>query len=390
MLYEFLTENRTELVEMCRRKVADRSPKSAVEPRHGIAVFLDQLIRTLDAEQPQLPGGPERADAAALALSDIGSSATLHGEELLQRQFTIGQVVHDYGDLCQAITELALERNVSIKVAELHTLNRSLDNAIASAVTKYASARSSSIAELATRGEAERLGRFVHELRNHMQVATLALAAIKAGNVGMSGATGAILDRSMIGLKHLIDRAVDEVRAESGPKAPRQLIPLAAFIAEAKVTAMLQAQASECAFSVPDVDIKLAVEGDHELLMSAVSNLLQNAFKFSHAHGEVSLHAFAVGERVLIEVSDSCGGLPAGLHEDLLRPFVQAGENRSGLGLGLSIVKRSIEEMGGRLHVHDHPPIGCTFTIQLPRKLMQGAPGALTRSPSALKTKCEL
>ena len=50
----------------------------------------------------------------------------------------MSQVVHDYGDVCQAITELALERKAPITVKEFHTLNRCLDTAIAEAVTEHA------------------------------------------------------------------------------------------------------------------------------------------------------------------------------------------------------------------------------------------------------------
>jgi len=236
VLHEFLIENRAELVEICRRKAAHRSAHMpAVVLEHGIAVFLAQLIQALDSEQCQRHGTPEREGAAALARSEIGSSAALYGEELLRQEFTIDQVVHDYGDLCQAITELALERNVSIGVAEFQIVNRSLDNAIGRAVTQYASTRSSSIADLATHAEAERLGRFVHELRNHLHTAALGLAAIKMGDVGLKGATGGVIDRSMNGMQSLIDRAVEEVRLSSRLKAPRQPIPLAAFIADAKV-----------------------------------------------------------------------------------------------------------------------------------------------------------
>ena len=367
MLSEFLAENRIELIEICRQKVAHRStPEGAVALEHGIAVFIDQLIRRLRARQPQQDSVSGRATDTTLSLSDIGSTATLHGEELERQQYTIDQVVHDYGDLCQAITELALERDVSIEVADFQVLNGSLDNAIASAVTQYSSTRSSSAFDIAGHAETERMGRFVHELRNHLHTATLALTAIKAGNVGLSGATGAILDRSMLALKSLIDRSVNEVRARSSPGGPRHVIALAAFMEEVKAAAMLEAQASGCTLSVQDVDATLMVEGERELLMSAVGNLLQNAFKFSRPGGGVSLSALAAGERVLIEVSDSCGGLPAGIHEDLLRPFLQASENRSGLGLGLSIVKRNAEQMGGVLRVHDRPPIGCVFTIDLP------------------------
>ena len=118
---------------------------------------------------------------------------------------------------------------------------------------------------------------------------------------------------------------------------------------------------------VSAVDPRLALRGDRALLMSAVGNLLQNAFKFSHKDGNVSLGAHASGNRILIEVADSCGGLPAGKAEQMFSPFVQLGKDRTGLGLGLAIVKRSVEANDGRVSVRDVPSFGCVFTIDLPR-----------------------
>src|SRR5665647_1704034 len=89
----------------------------------------------------------------------------------------------------------------------------------------------------------------------------------------------------------------------------------------------------------------LIVDADRQMLGSAISNLLQNAFKFSRGHGKVSLTARAAGERVLIEVEDECGGLPAGKAEELFQPFKQKGANRSGLGLGLSIGRRAVRAL---------------------------------------------
>ena len=74
-------------------------------------------------------------------------------------------------------------------------------------------------------------------------------------------------------------------------------------------------------------------------------------------------------DRVRIEVEDRCGGLPAGDTEALFRPFEQRGGNRTGLGLGLSISRRSVEADGGVLSVRDLPGIGCVFTIDLPRQI---------------------
>ena len=95
-------------------------------------------------------------------------------------------------------------------------------------------------------------------------------------------------------------------------------------------------------------------------------NLLQNAFKFTQPYTEVTLRAYAAADRVLIDVKDNCGGLPPGIEEKMFSPFTQAGENRSGLDLGLSIARRSVAACGGVLSVRDMPGSGCIFTISLP------------------------
>jgi len=143
MLHEFLTTNRLELIERCRSKVALRAaPKATpLELEHCIPLFLDQLIITLQAEQRasaaqvRAVSGPPGGGSKQPDRSEIGMTATLHGRELLQQGCTIDQVVHDYGDLCQAVTELAQEKNEPISVDEFHTFNRCLDIAIAGAVT---------------------------------------------------------------------------------------------------------------------------------------------------------------------------------------------------------------------------------------------------------------
>ena len=97
-----------------------------------------------------------------------------------------------------------------------------------------------------------------------------------------------------------------------------------------------------------------------------MGNLLQNAFKFTHHGSEVSLHAYANADRILIDISDCCGGLPPGA-ESMFLPFTQQGGDRSGLGLGLAICQRSVEANNGVIRVRDLPGHGCVFTIDLPR-----------------------
>src|SRR5688572_10200745 len=106
MLHEFITNYRDPIITRTREKLTDRpwALVSASELEHGVPLFLSQLSDTL------------RLELAARPVSDaaIGSSAAQHGRELRAHGFTISQVVHDYGDICQAITEIALEHQPPI------------------------------------------------------------------------------------------------------------------------------------------------------------------------------------------------------------------------------------------------------------------------------------
>ena len=375
VLHEFLIANKAELIDLCRSKVALRRAFVARDAKleSGIPQFFEQLVKTLEMEQTADPmrsrrvSGPSGGGPAA---SEIGATAARHGRELLQHGYTIEQVVHDYGDLCQAITDMACEHESPIQVGEFRTLNRCLDNAIADAVKEFGYQRDVTFADEGVRALNERMGILAHELRNSIHTASLAVAALKTGFVGTGGATGGVLDRSLAGMRTLIDRALADVRVAAGMPARHKLISLAEFIGEVELAASLEARTMKCSFTVAAVDPKLGIEADRDLLFSAVGNLLQNAFKFTHSHSEVSLNARSSANRVLIEVEDHCGGLPPGDAEKMFAPFAQGGTNKSGLGLGLAICQRSVEANMGVLSVRDLPGSGCVFTIDLPRHLL--------------------
>src|SRR3984957_9201509 len=133
MLHDFLKANRALLIDRCRDMVASRSHPKLPHPEqaHGIPIFLDQVITTLSIERSS-DGEPDDG-----VNPDVVPMATLHGRDLLQEGFTIEQVIRDYGDVCQAATQLAAEAGVSISANEFHIFNRCLDDAIAAAVTEY-------------------------------------------------------------------------------------------------------------------------------------------------------------------------------------------------------------------------------------------------------------
>ena len=377
MLHEFLTEHRQELITRCREKVALRVAPGAREAEldYGIGYFLDQLIKTLELEQTEDSQSRRVSGSAGgrgLEVSEIGEAASKHGRELLKHGFTIDQVVHDYGDLCQSVTDLAVELKMPFETNEFRTLNRCLDNAIADAVMEFTYLRDLDVAEKQADAVNERLGYFGHELRNLLNSACLALTVIKSGDVGLNGATGGVLDRSLMGLRTLIDRSLADVRITAGLPIPSQLFSLADFIADVKHTTVLDAEVKGCNLDVAPVDPQLALNADRHLISSAVTNLLQNAFKFTHARSCVRLNAYASSDRIRIDVEDQCGGLPAGGVEKMFLPFTRGGSDVSGLGLGLALSRRSVELFGGTLSAQDLPTIGCIFTVNLPRFAVPG------------------
>src|SRR6267378_7342919 len=179
-LDEFISVNREELIRRCRVKVKTRAapPPTEAEIDHGVPVFLDQLVE-------ELRRGPSQT-------KKISRSAVLHGHDLLLQGFTISQVVHDYGDVCQSVTDLAVELVAPISTEDFRTLNRCLDDAIADAVTKYAHEQ-----ELARKGEA-------HQLRNLTDTAITAFEVLQRGSVGVGGSTGAVVYRSLMAIRAVL------------------------------------------------------------------------------------------------------------------------------------------------------------------------------------------
>ena len=353
MLHEFIETNRDAIVARSRERVLSR-PWPSVSPaelQHGVPLFLTQLTKTLEDET-----GPTPYSTGAM-----GSTAGRHGRELLGFGFTVAQVVHDYGDICQVITELAIEQRAPITVEEFRTLNGCLDTAIAEAVTEHTRVT----AQKRAAEEVERLGHAAHELRDIVNTSLLAFHTLKRGAVAVNGSTGAVLGRNLASLREVIDRNLSEVRLSAGPQR-RERLPVFAFLDEIAATGAIHSEAREVALTIDAVDRSLAVDADPQLLTSAVMNLLHNAFKNTPAGGRVVLRARAEDGRLILDVEDECGGIPEG-KGDLFAIFGdRRGSDRSGLGLGLSIARKAARAHGGDITVRNMPGKGCVFTLDVP------------------------
>ena len=210
MLHEFVTANRKELITRCRTKVAKRFAPTETPAAldHGVPLFLQQLVETLRFEQTS--GNPVEP-APTPGVTEIGRVAGIHGAELLRLGYSVDQVVHDYGDLCQSVTELAGEQEIDISAVEFRILNRCLDNAIADAVTAFGRTRQVLINDQAETLQ-QRLAFFSSEHRRLIDIALQSYSAIKTGHVGVTGATGTLLNRTLQELRSLTDRTLPEIR----------------------------------------------------------------------------------------------------------------------------------------------------------------------------------
>jgi len=353
MLHEFITTYRAPIIARTREKLTDRPwpLASTSELEHGVPLFLTQLSETLRLEMTPTPFSQET----------LGASATKHGRELRALGFNISQVVHDYGDICQAITEVAVEQRVPITTEEFHTLNRCLDTAIAEAVTEHARITG----ESRSTEETERSGQLAHEIRDILNTALLAFNALKRGTVAINGSTGTVLGHSLMTLRDLVDNSVSDIRMTANIQR-RERVPVAEFLSQIASASNLHAENRSVQLRIDQVDSRLAVHADPQLLASAVMNLLNNAFKFTHAGGHVVLRALHENGRVRFEVEDECGGLPDGLG-DVFKPFADRRHtDRTGLGLGLSIARKAVRVHGGDISFRNLPGKGCVFVIELP------------------------
>ena len=354
MLDAFIATYRDAIIERARQKLTARPwPSASIqELENGVPLFLTQLSEALRSESAGTPY-PPRA---------LGSTAALHGGELLALGFTVSQVVHDYGDICQAITEIAIEQNAPITTDEFKTLNHCLDVATAEAVTEHARIT----AESRSAEEMQRSGHIAHETRDLLNTAVLAYEALKRGTVAINGSTGAILGRSLVSLRDLVDTTLSEIRIAANQQR-RERVLVEPFLTGIRAAGALHAEARSLHFTAETGHPDWAVTADPQLLASAVTNLLNNAFKYTVTGGRVVLRATANDSgRLHIDVEDECGGLPESEGDPFQSFGKRGGRDRSGLGLGLSIARKAVRVHGGDIHIRNLPGKGCVFTIDLP------------------------
>ena len=365
MLLEFLRKHEGEILALTENKslkLAGVRPSSE-QLRQGLPIFYEQLIEVLALQahgnEPALAHSAGRPQESALAIS-----AGAHGMELQRLGYTLSHVVHAYGSMCQSITELACEKRIPITAGEFHDLNRCLDVAIAGAVTQYQFNKNDQNEDR----QVEHIGILAHELRNALATINLALGLIKNGTVGFKGNMGHVLDKGLKRMDDLIGQSLTAVRLHVNPSPNAVELSILQIVDQIALTADLEAREKNQTLEI-QVDPTLTIQADQQLFYSALSNLIQNAIKFTPRGGRIQVRGNLAGKEVVVEVEDECGGKLFESPENLFKPFVKEGEHRNGLGLGLTIAQRAIVLNQGKVEARNLPGKGCIFKITLPNKV---------------------
>lgn len=173
----------------------------------------------------------------------------------------------------------------------------------------------------------------------------------------------------------LIDNSLTEVRLRLSPELHVETSNLLLVVNQILVTAQIEAQFRGQTIEI-QIEPSLVVQADQQAFYSALSNIIQNALKFTPPGGRIQVRGRGDEKQVVVEVEDECGGLKPGITKTLFTAFEQHNEDRTGLGLGLTIARRAIELNHGTLEVRSVDGRGCIFKITLPKAQVQSQQGA--------------
>ncbi len=261
--------------------------------------------------------------------------------------------------------------------------------------------RDKAAAEQASRAKSEFLAHMSHELRTPLN-AVIGFSQLLAhdGVDALSAAQRERAQRIEVAGNHLlalVDDVLDLASIEAGSLLiADETVDLTDLLRDIMQWMEPQARAAEVELRSSSPFPAGAVRADARRLRQVLTNLMSNAVKYNRRHGWVQLHAAARTrddvEGWELTVSDNGPGLSPQQQRSLYEPFNRLGAERGGVagtGIGLTIARRLVDRMGGRLEVSSAPGAGCEFRVWLPAafrsadKVLAPSRQAATAAPPA-------
>ena len=360
-IHHFLREHRDALFAQWKIKIRDRL-------RADVALTDEQLVDCLPLFLDDLIFGLEQ-HGGRLVEEHRSAASRVHGSQRYALSLPIDDVIREYSVFFSVIVEYAEEQGIFLTSWDLGVLSEVLFTAASEASLEHGECE----ARDRQKAERQRIGYIAHEFRNPLATARMAWDLLRS-NLDLGGGTFCrAIDVSLERLFTLVDQTLSLTRLSEGDRAPniaREAVGLDALLADVEADARFDAEKKTISISI-DSETSLRVPGDHARLLSALTDLVRHAVKFTPAGGAVVIRSRLEEQRVLIEVRDECGGLAPDAAERLFQRFMQAGQNHSD-GVRLAIAKQDVEAHKGTLMVRNVPDTGCVFVVDLP-----AAPGLL-------------
>ncbi|HUR29290.1 MAG TPA: PAS domain S-box protein [Planctomycetota bacterium] len=213
-----------------------------------------------------------------------------------------------------------------------------------------------------------------HELRNPLAPISNTAEMLRLSTLGDASKQEmcGVLARQVQHMTRLLDDLLDVSRISQGKIQFRsELVDVFGVIARACEVVRPIMDANRHALSVQLPAAPLRVKGDLIRLVQAVSNLLNNAAKYTPPGGKILISADVDSGNVVIRVRDNGMGIPADVLPTVFELFMQAdrtlGRANGGLGIGLTLVRKIVEQHHGRIEATSAgPDQGSEFTIRLP------------------------
>ncbi len=321
-----------------------------------IPVLIDELAEEL--RQP---------DKSAARLAAFSAA---HGKERHANGYDLAQLVEEYKLLRRCIVRTAEDAQLYVVGDANRVISELIDEGIKTSVQAYVERRDS--AELKRREEYLKF--LVHDLRSPLAAIYYAIALIEreletAAVSERVRNTQSVVKRNIEQMQALITKLLQEeqnIRTAANIKIERAPVYLAA-VADSAVRALISLATTSNTQIVNEIPDDLMLNGDRDLLERVYQNLISNAID-SAPGGTVALGATAAADaKVECWVADNGKGVPDEIKDRIFDKFVTASQHRSGIGLGLPIVKQIIEAHGGAIRLESEPGKGTIVRFSLPR-----------------------
>ncbi len=224
------------------------------------------------------------------------------------------------------------------------------------------------------RRKTEFLATLAHELRNPLAPISngLQMMRIADGDLQVQERARTMMERQLKHMVHLVDDLLDIARISSNKvELRRQQLDLKAVLASAVETSMPLITGGNHTLEVSVPDDPMPVSGDATRLAQVVSNLLNNAARYTPSGGRIELSAKAERGQAVVQVSDTGTGIEAQALPSVFEMFTQVGRDsdrsQGGLGIGLALVQRLVQLHGGEVEAHSEGAgRGSNFIVRLP------------------------